>query len=162
MKLSGQGQENLKIELVQLTEEQKLDRAVRNVTCNFLTGIAYAKALGNTPEDFGKFYADLFSFAWDNIKGKGPEAFVQNWYRLLQTDKNSQFKIVNASKNEITAQMSVYGLTTFKALPDLGVTLDEYAIFLATWSGIAANNAGLDYYQKLKGDWIEFKVSVKK
>lgn len=162
LNILGQDQGKQSIELAQLTVEQKLDRAVRNVTGNYLAGIAYAKSMGKTPEDFGRFYADLFSFAWADIKGKGPESFVQNWYRFLQTDRNSQFVILIASETEIKAKMTVYGISTLRALPDIGVTIDDYVKFCGTWSGILADNAGLDYNQELVGEWIVFTVSVKK
>jgi hypothetical protein len=43
------------IQLPQLSLEQKLDRSVRNTTTRDIVGIAYAKSLGKTPEDYGKY-----------------------------------------------------------------------------------------------------------
>jgi hypothetical protein len=87
--------QDLKLDLISLTEEQKENLAVRNITGNLLAGIAYAKAMGMTPEDFGKFYGNRFSFAWTNINVKRPKAYVQNLYRLLQTERDFQFEIIS-------------------------------------------------------------------
>lgn len=55
--------------------------------------------------------------------------------------------------------MTVYGISTFKALPDLGVSLEEYVKFHRTWSSVAAERLGLKYSQELQGEWIVFTVS---
>jgi hypothetical protein len=150
------------IELPQLNLEQKLDRSVRNTISRDIVSIAFAKSMGKTPEDYGKFIGGLTAFFWADIKGKGPVPFVQYWYRFLQTDRYSKMEILSVSKTSVKAKMTVYGETYIRALADLGVTIDEYASYYGKYTEILADSLGLEYKQKLEGDWIVFTVTEKK
>jgi hypothetical protein len=150
------------IQLPQLSLEQKLERSARNTTTRDIVGIAYAKSLGKTPEDFGKYIGDHTAFFWADIKGKGSVPFVQYWYRFLQTDKNSKMVILSVSEKSVEAKMTVYGETNVKALSDLGVTIEEYARFYGKYSETLADYLGLDYKQKFDDGWIVFSVTEKK
>jgi hypothetical protein len=158
----AQEKEKQSIELPQLYLEQKLDRSVTNTTARDIVGIAYAKSMGKTPEDYGKFMGERTAFFWADIKGKGPGPFVQYWYRFLQTDRSSKMEILSVSKTSVKAKMTVYGVTHIKAFADLGVTVEEYASYLGKFSEMLADYVGLEYKQKLEGDWIVFTVTEKK
>jgi hypothetical protein len=150
------------IQLPQLSLEQKLDRSVRNTTGRDIAGIAYAKSLGKTPEDFGKYIGENTAFFWADIKGKGSVPFVQYWYRFLQTDTNSKMEIISVSEKTVKAKMTVYGETNLKAFADLGVTIEEYASFYGKYSEALAEYLGLEYKQKFEDGWIVFSVIEKK
>jgi hypothetical protein len=150
------------IQLPQLSLEQKLDRSVRNTTGRDIAGIAYAKSLGKTPEDFGKYIGENTAFFWADIKGKGSVPFVQYWYRFLQTDTNSKMEIISVSEKTVKAKMTVYGETNLKAFADLGVTIEEYASFYGKYSEALAEYLGLEYKQKFEDGWIVFSVTEKK
>lgn len=147
------------IQLPQLSIEQKLVRSARNTTTRDIVGIAYAKSLGKTPEDFGKYIGEHTAFFWSDIKGKGSIPFVQYWYRFLQTDGNSKMEILSVSEKSVKAKMTVYGETNIKALSDLGVTLEEYANFYGKYSETLADYLGLEYKQKFEDGWIVFSVT---
>ena len=150
------------IQLPQLSIEQKLDRASRNISSREIVAIAYAKSLGKSAEDFGKFIGENTAFLWADIKGKGVVPFVQYWYRFLQTDKNSKMEIVSVSEKAIKAKMTVYGETNLKSYSDLGVTLEEYAGFYGEYAETLADYLGLEYKQKFEDGWIVFTVTEKK
>jgi hypothetical protein len=150
------------IQLPQLTIEQKLDRASRNISSREIVAIAYAKSLGKNAEDFGKFYGDKTAFFWADIKGKGAVPFVQYWYRFLQIDKNSKMEIISVSEKTVKAKMTVYGETNLKSYSDIGVTLEEYASFYGKLAETLADYLGLDYKQKFEDGWIVFSVTEKK
>jgi len=150
------------IQLPQLSLEQKLDRSARNTTTRDIVGIAYAKSLGKTPEDFGKYIGEHTAFFWADIKSKGSVPFVQYWYRFLQTDSNSKMEILSVSEKSMEAKMTVYGETNIKALSDLGVTIEEYASFYGKYSETLADYLGLEYKQKFEDGWIVFSVTEKK
>jgi len=150
------------IQLPQLSLEQKLDRSARNTTTRDIVGIAYAKSMGKTPEDFGKYIGEHTAFFWADIKGKGSVPFVQYWYRFLQTDGNSKMEILSVSEKSVKAKMTVYGETNIKALADLGVTIEEYASFYGKYSETLADYLGLEYKQKFEDGWIVFSVTEKK
>jgi hypothetical protein len=150
------------IQLPQLSLEQKLERSARNTTTRDIVGIAYAKSLGKTPEDFGRYIGEHTAFFWGDIKGKGSVPFIQYWYRFLQTDRNSKMEILSVSEKSVKARMTVYGETNIKALSDLGVTLEEYANFYGKYSETLADYLGLEYKQKFEDGWIVFSVTEKK
>lgn len=153
------GGEGQTVDLPQLTLEQKLDRSVRNTVGREVVGIAYAKSMGKTAEDFGEFMGRQTAFFWADIKEKGPVPFVQYWYRFLQTDRSSSMEIVSVTHTSVTARMSVYGVASVRALERLGVTVEEYARYLGKMSELLADYVGLDYSQELEGDWIVFTVA---
>jgi len=150
------------IQLPQLFLEQKLDRSVRNTTGRDIAGIAYAKSLGKTPEDFGRYIGEHTAFFWADIKGKGSVPFVQYLYRFLQTDRNSKMEILSVSEKSVKAKMTVYGETNIKALADLNVTIEEYASFYGKYLETLADYLGLEYKQKFEDGWIVFSVTEKK
>ena len=160
--LTAQEKEGQKIDFPQLTLEQKLDRAVRNVNGRDLGGIAYAKSLGKTAADFGKFQGQLTAYLWADIKGKGPIPFVQYWSRFVQTDINSHMEVLKATKTSVEARMTVYGEKNLKSLASLGVTAEEYATYYGAMSEALADFLGLDYRQKFENGWMVFSVSDKK
>jgi hypothetical protein len=157
--LFAQEKEEPNIELPQLNIEQKLDRSVRNTTFRDIVGIAYAKSMGKTPEDYGKFIGELTSYLWSDIKGKGPVPFVQYWYRFLQTDRYSKMVILCTSKTSVKAKMNVYGENNINTFTAMGVSVEEYANYYGKYSEILADYLGLEYKQKLEGDWIVFTVT---
>jgi hypothetical protein len=150
------------IELPQLSLEQKLERSSRNTSSREIVAIAYAKSLGKTPEDFGKFIGERTAFFWADIKGKGPVPYVQYWYRYLQTDINSKMEIISVSEKTVKAKMTVYGETNLKSYSDLGVTLEEYARFYGKYAETLADYLGLEFMQKFEDGWIVFTVTDKK
>jgi hypothetical protein len=158
----AQEKEKQSIELPQLSLEQKLDRSVKNTTGREVVGIAYAKSMGKTPEDYGKFMGERMASFWADIKGKGPVPFIQYWYRFLQTDRYSKMEILSVSKTSVQAKMTVYGVTHIRAFADLGVTVEEYASYLGKFSERLADYVGLEYKQILDRDWILFTVTEKK
>jgi hypothetical protein len=133
---------------------------VKNTVGRDVVGIAYAKFMGNTPEDYGEFMGRQTAFFWADIKGKGPVPFVQYWYRFLQTDRSSRMEIVSVTERSVTAKMSVYGVASVRAFERLGVTVQEYVSYLGQMSELLAHHVGLDYKQELEGDWIVFTVTA--
>jgi hypothetical protein len=155
----AQEKEKQNIELPQLNLEQKLDRSVKNTTGRDVVGIAYAKSMGKTPEDYGEFMGKQMACFWVDIKGKGPVPFVQYWYRFLQTDRSSKMEIVSVSETLVKGKMTVYGVTHLKAFADVGVTVEEYVRYLGKFSEMLADYVGLEYKQTREGDWIVFTVT---
>jgi hypothetical protein len=150
------------IELPQLSIEQKLERSARNTSSREIVAIAYAKSLGKSAEDFGKFIGEKTAFFWADIKGKGAVSFVQYWYRFLQTDKNSKMEIIGVSEKTVKAKMTVYGETNLKSYSDLGITLEEYASFYGKYAETLADYLGLEFKYNFEDGWIVFTVSEKK
>ncbi len=157
--MKGNAIDGTTIELSQLSLDLNLDRSVRNTTARDIISIAYAKSMGKTPDDYGKFIGALTAVFWADIKGKGPVPFVQYIHRFLQTDKYSRMEILGVSKTSVKAKMTVYGETHIEAFEDLGATVEEYASYYGKNFEVLADCLGLDYEQTLEGDWIIFTVT---
>ncbi|MFX0197847.1 MAG: hypothetical protein ACFFCW_17130 [Candidatus Hodarchaeota archaeon] len=150
-----------KIKLPKLYLEQKLDRAVVNVTAYVIGGIAFAKSLEKTPEDYGKFIGDMFAPSWEGIKGKGITRFIEGMSRNFQSDVNCQWEILSESDKSVKVKMNRFGDAIVKASAEMGVTTEEYDRCLGKVMEAIANYLGFDFKQELKGDWIVFTVSEK-
>ncbi len=150
-----------KIELPKLYLEQKLDRAVLNVTSFITGGIAYAKSLGKTPEDYGKFIGEKFAPGWDGIKGKGIAPFIRGMYRNFQSDVNCHWEILSESDKSVKVQMNRFGDAIIKADTETGVTTEEFDRCMGNVMEAITNHLGFDFKQELKEDWIVFTVTDK-
>ena len=160
--MKAEGSDGTNIDLPQFSIEEKLVRTVRNIAARDIGGIAYAKSIGKTPEDYGEFFGELTAFFWADIKGKGPVPFVQNLHRFLQTDSNLKMEILSISKTSVTVKMTVYGETHIGAFfEDLGVTREEYVRYLGKNFGVIADRLGLCYEQTLEGDWLTITLNEK-
>ena len=156
-----QEQTKQKIELPKWYLEQKLEQTNMNLVAFITSSIAFAKSMGKTPEDYGKFIGETFAPGWEGAKGKGISPFIQGIYRNLQPDKNFRMEILSESKTSVEGRMNRYEEATVKAYARTGVTIEEVdACFGKVWETIA-NYLGLEYKQKVEGDWIVFTITEK-
>ena len=149
------------IDLPQLSVDERLDRAVRNLTGSFLGAIAFAKSMGKSAEDYGQFYGELTWPFWASIKDAGPGPFVQNLARFLRTDPALHVEILEASDTEVKGMATVYGSTHLENFEDLGATVEEYVAYWRSYWGILAERLGLSYEQAFEGSLITFSVARK-
>ena len=160
---SGLAQEKniQKIELPKWYLEQKLDQTVINLTATMTAGIAFAKSLGKSPEDFGKFLGNSFSPGWEGMKGKGIAPLFKWMYINLQADKSFKLEIISETEKSVQARRTRFDEATLKEFSHLGVTVEEYDRFWGKlWEEIA-NYLGLEYTQKVEGNWIIMKINTK-
>ena len=151
-----------KIELPQLNLEQKLDRAVMNLSAFIIGGIAHAKSMGKTPEDYGKFIGEIFAPGWEETKGKSIAEYIENMYKNFQADKNCQWEILEESDKMVKVRMKRFGNTAVKAYERTGVTPQEYDRCMSKIMQTITNYLGFYYNQGLQDDWIIFWISTEK
>jgi len=65
------------ISLPQLTLEEKWEIAEGNLLYLLVTGIAYAKSRGDSPEDYGAIAGSVAAPGWGDARGRGPRALVE-------------------------------------------------------------------------------------
>ncbi len=154
--------ESLTIDLPQLTVEQKWRTAEGNLIYFIVSGIAYAKSLGNTSDDFGTFAGIIATPYWKQAQGRGPLALVEGISENKQQFRDFQLEILSASEQKIEARMKGFGENDIRDWPEPRVTVDEYfRFFEKKWIAIA-DYLGLEYNQRAEGDWIVFTVYNKK
>jgi len=152
----------MRVELPQLTLEQKWRKAESNLIYFVVSGIAYAKAKGESPEDFGTFAGDVAAPSWEEAKGEGPRALVEGISRNKQQFQSFQMEILSESETAIEARMKGFGEDAIRERAEPQVTVDDYVRFFEKkWEAIA-DYLGLEYKQEVEGDWTVFTVAEKK
>jgi hypothetical protein len=124
------------------------------------TGIAYAKTLGKTTDDFTHFVGNAHS--WDGISEKDLPAAVQILYGLIRLYENGKFKILSESDTLVTMLSNRPYKPYFSEKRMLSVTIDEFERCLWGHIAILAERRGLDFKYKIKDDEIISSLKIKK
>jgi hypothetical protein len=152
----------MSIELPQLYLAQKWKTAESNLIYFITCGISYAKSHGGSAEDFGTWAGQVAAPSWDEEKTKGPRGLVEGIASNNQLFQNFEIEILNESEMMIRARMKGFGENLVRRRPRHEITVDEYIQFFnRKWIAIA-DYMGLEYNQKLEGDWVIFIVTGKK
>jgi hypothetical protein len=149
-----------KIQLTAPTIERTANFAVWRTDYYICTGIAYARSLGKTVDDFAAFVGSQHS--WEGMRGKGLAPPVQLLYFVIKNYKDGRFEILAESDSSVTMRSNRPYASYFKAGPLLGVTVDEFEPFLWKHIGIMAGRIGLDFVYRIEGDQITSTLSIKK
>jgi hypothetical protein len=149
-----------KIQLTAPTIETTADFAVWRTDYYICTGIAYARSLGKTVDDFAEFVGSHHS--WEDMRGKGLAPPVQLLYFLIKNYKDGKFEILSESDSSVTMRSNRPYASYFNDGPLLGVTVDEFESCLWKHIGIMARRIGLDFVYRVEGDQITSTLSIKK
>ena len=151
-----------KIELPQLTLEEKWETAESNLYYFICCGIAYAKSKGDSPEEFGTFTGEVAAPSWEKGKAKGPAYLVRGISWNKQQFNGFKLEILAESESSIRGRMNIPWEDVIKERSKrYGVSVDEFnRFFEKKWEAIA-DYLGLEYKQKVEEDWIVFTVTEK-
>ena len=142
--------------LPQLSLEEKWRKAESNLVYFIVCGIAYAKARGESPEDFGTFAGNVAD--WRAEKGGGPRVLIEGISRNKQQFRDFQMEILSVSARRIEARMQGFGETLVQARKRQDITVEEYIRFFGKkWEAIA-EQLGLVYTQRVEGEWVRITV----
>ena len=122
------------------------------------TGIAYAKSLGRTTDDFATFVGNTHS--WELIKGKGLEPAVQILYGLIMLYQNGRFEIISESPAFVTMQFNRPYKVNFSKGYQLGVSLEEFERCLWGHIKILADRIGLNFEYNIVGEQIISSLKI--
>jgi len=112
-----------KVEVPQLTIEQKWKRAIYNATSILIASIANAKSQGKSLSHCGKYMGELFATSWGEVKGVKDfiEAMHWNW----QMWEDFQVEVLEESENFYKAKIKGMGEKYVTGWPEAGVTLNQ-------------------------------------
>ncbi len=159
---NAQEQTMLKIQLPQLSEDQKLDRAVRNSISYMMMGISYAKHLGRTPEEYAEYCAEITIPFYQRIKGKNPLRLIERVYAVSQADKYFTLNITDTTKSKVRAQMSLYGIQYIEQTGAFGgVSVDDCYNFYNKFMQSFCELLGYVYQYDMKEGLIDFSIIKK-
>lgn len=163
-----QEKQEQKIDLPQLTLEQKHSRLARSMILSAINGVSFAKSQGKTAEDYAKHMVKLFAPSWSGSRGN-PIGLIRGTYRNYSCFNSFKMEIFSASETEVKGRMTVFGISYFSgpslkpsAMTYYGVTLEEYMRFWEVWMEELSDYLGMVYKQEFDGEWINFTVALKK
>ena len=159
--LYSQETESKKIVLQKASVEQTANYAVWRTDFYICTGIAYAKSLGKTPEDFAQFVGNAHAGTMQSSKGKGLEPIVQLFYFLTMNYINGEFEILKESESEVIIKTNRPWDVYFKEGPVLGVTLKEFELCYLSHVIILLDSIDLNFEYKVEGNYLISTVSVR-
>ncbi len=149
-----------KIELNPPTVETTASYAVWRTDYYICTGIAYAKSLGKTVDDFAQFVGNNHSL--EILRGKGLEPVVKLLNFVVRNYKNGTFEIIAESDSSVAMRSNRPYAPYFTGGSMLGVSLDEFERCLWEHIVISTSRIGLDFRYKIQGDQITSTLSIGK
>ena len=141
--------------------EQRHLRASWLSISGMVARIAYAKSLGQTAQDLGRFLGSLYAPSWTGPKGQ-PAGLILGMHRNINAFVGGMVQVVEASDTTIRAKSTRPYVAAYFGddLAAFGVTVAEYESMFEELNKAIANHLELDYeVEKIEGDWIEFTVS---
>ena len=146
-----------KIQLAHPTAEKIAAFAVWRVDYYICTGIAYAKSLGKTPEEFAGFVG--LAHSWESMRGQGLEPPVQLLNFVIKSYEDGEFEITSQSENTVEMHCNRPYARFFDENAMLGISLDEFETCL--WHHIAfmARRIGLDFSYRIEGNLVMLSLS---
>jgi hypothetical protein len=146
----------VKIELKDATIEQKEKYAVWRSDYYICTGIAYAKSIGQTVEDFATFVA---SKHYLGSREKGLTPVVKLLHFVFESYPDGHLDIIEESDSAVTMSCNRPYSTYFSEGPVLEVTLEEFERFLYQHIKMMAKNIGIDFTYFREGDSMVFTLA---
>jgi hypothetical protein len=144
--------QNLKIQLDDAPVEEKLSYSVERIDVNICMGIAYAKSLGKTVEDFAEHVGTK-----DNLTGRNDtsiEKVVQSIHFVITCYPNGEFEILSQSDSSVEMQWNKPYSDYFKRAALHGVSLDEFETYLYRHVEIMANKIGYNFDYIINSDHV--------
>ncbi len=156
----GAQENKSKIDLPELTLEQKVSRQAWLAVGSAVLGISFAKSVGKTAEDYGRYMVELWAPGWSANKGS-PIRMIRVMYLNSHLDPNYKMEIFQSSESEVKGRMTPNGVGNFTGGMYYGVSLEEYMICGKIWREGLADYLDLVWKEDFDGEWVNFTVSVK-
>lgn len=166
----SQKNESNRIKLTKAPIEKTANYAVWRTDFYICTGIAYAKSVGKSPDDFMNFVAEKHVETLKSMKGKGLEPIVKLLHFVVTNYPNGTFEIISESEKKVQVKFNrpynVYFFNSpynvyFKNGQILGVTLDEFEKCLWGHLQLMLKSIDIDFEYHVKDNSIEALLSSK-
>jgi hypothetical protein len=146
-------------ELPKYSPEQRWSRASYSVTLLFVTGIAYAKSMGQTAEQYGEYCAKLFTPGWGE-PNTGRLSVIRGMNMNYMAWIESEFEITESSDESVTGRSNRPYVKYFGDDKSMyGVTVEEYEKCLSVFNHRLADYLGLKYKDGVKDGWLYMTFS---
>lgn len=164
----SQKKESSGINLTNASIENRTNYAVWRADFYICSGIAYAKSVGKSPDDFMNFIAETHVVTLQPMKGKGLEPIVELLHLYITNYPNGTFEIISESENTVKIEFNRPYIEYFTNSPYheyfengqiLGVTLDEFEKCLWGHFQIMLKSIEIDFEYQVKDNSIEALLS---
>ena len=156
----SQDSQGIKIQLKEIPLERKHNYTTWRVDYYICTGIAYAKSMGQSVEDFAKFVAKYHNLTYPNNKTLSGVAETSN---LVMTNyPGGKYEIISESDSVIVAKSNRPYKIYYEDGPLLGVTIDEFEKYFWGHAAIMASKINIDFKYEIKEDEVIQTFSYKK
>jgi hypothetical protein len=152
-------QEN-QISKTQLTDrpiESKLSYATWRTDYYICTGIAYAKSLGMTVNDFAVFVGNKHTIT--GPKDTSISAVLKTMYMVITTYPKGKLDLLSETSTSATFRNNRPYSYYFRNGPVLGVTIDEFESYLYGHVAIMTKRIGIEFKYDIKGDTVFGKIA---
>ena len=151
---------NTNTQLKEIPLENKHNFTTWRVDYYICTGIAYAKSMGQSVEDFTKFVGKHHSLTYPNKQTLSGVAETSN---LVMTNyPGGKYEIISESDSVIVAKSNRPYKIYYKDGPMLGVTIDEFEKYFWGHVAIMATKINIDFKYEIKEDEVIQTFSYKK
>jgi hypothetical protein len=155
-------QDNAKhsIQFQEASLESKHEFAAWRVDWYICTGIAYAKSMGQSVEDFAEFVGKHHGLG--NPKTATLATVAYAGHTVLTSYPGGTIEIISESDSVLVFKCNRPYKDYYKNGPMLGVTLDEFERYFWGHVAIMAGKLNMDYKYEIKEDEIISTLSYKK
>ena len=141
-------------ELPKYTPEQRWNRASFSITLSFVAGIAYAKSMGQSVEQYGEYIAKLFTPSWGE-PNTGRLSVIRGMNMNYMAWTESEFEITESSEESVTGRSNRPYVRYFGDEKSLyGVTVEEFEKCFSVFNHRLADYLGLKYKDEVKDGWL--------
>ena len=142
-----------------LPENFKLERSLKNLAAYRMAGLSFAKSVGKTPAEYGKYMGELFAKTWKLPKRHRVNYFVREISGSYRSDKNFKMDIMHESVKQIKAKMNRFMVAPEEMFDLMGLTQKELDDYRASYWTSLAGMLGLQYQEEIKEDMVYFVVT---
>lgn len=127
------------------------------------TGIAYAKKMGKTPEEYGRFVGELFAPSWEDTREKkpGPEYFAKFYYSHMSAYPDFEMDVLEVDSDSVRFKHNRPYRSYFENEDMFGVTIDEYEAFMKASNEPISGYLNMNIELELDGDWMVVTMTRK-
>ena len=141
------------LRMATMTDGQRWARAAFLQDAYIAAGIAYARAHGESAEDYGHFAAKLFGPSWGAPNGGDPIRMFRGVFLNSAAYPGLAVEVLEARDTLIRWRMNLAAASSFDAPNGLaGVSCDEFEAFWRTTFGDVARTLGLTLEMRRDGD----------
>lgn len=116
------------------------------------TGIAYAKSLGMTVDDFAEFVGNKHSIT--SPKDTSISAVIKTFHWVMTTYPEGKFELLSESDSSATMRWNKAYSSYFRNGPVLGVSIEEFERYLYGHVAIMTRRIGIDFKYDVKENTI--------